>query len=285
MIYDEDQPNELNDLNDDLFDDNEVRGQEIEDRENENELENENDIDIESQNENELVDENDSNTDNRFPEEENKSWIHLFCSKEGNTFFAEVSEDFLKKKINLIGIKYEPYISIILSKEPPQEPSMSGDNADHIFKLNECYGLIHRRFIYSQEGLALMREKYLNEEFGHCPRILCEKQFLLPVGLSDDLKFSRVKVYCPLCEEVYNPNRRIYNDLDGAYFGTSFPNFFLSAYPDLNPRLKRLKHYIPKIFGFKIVGHRGSKYYSDNKQQLKVNLEKLGIKVNHVNLY
>lgn len=286
MLYEEDQNNEINDLNDeDLIDENELKRQFGEERENENELDNENNIEIESQNENEQIDENDSNSDNRFPEEVKKTWIHLYCDREGYNFLAEVSEDFLKKKINLIGIKYEPFISTIMSNETPQELSINGENFEQIQKINECYGLIHRRFIYTPEGLALMREKYLNEEFGHCPRILCEKQFLLPVGLSDDLKYSRVKVYCPLCEEVYNPNRRIYNDLDGAFFGTSFPNFFLTAYPDLNPRLKRVKNYIPKIFGFKIVGHKGSKYYSHDKNVLKNNLEKLGVKVSHVNLY
>lgn len=285
MTDDEDQPNEINDLNDEeLLDENEPQ---IRDNENEgeNEIENENEIDIESQNENEPIDENDSNTDNRFPEEIEGSWIKWFCEKEGNNFLVEISEEFLLKKSNLIGIKYEPYLSTILSKEAPQEPSVNEENGEHLQQVKECYGLIHKRFIQSPEGLALMREKYLNEDFGHCPRIMCEKQFLLPVGLSDDLKFSRVKVYCPLCEEVYNPNRRVYNDLDGAYFGTGFPNFFLLAYPDLNPRLKKLKHYVPKVFGFKLVGHRGSKYYNDDKEKTKENLKRIGLKLENIYLH
>ncbi len=39
-----------------------------------------------------------------------------------------------------------------------------------------------------------MREKYLMGVFGHCPRIDCEKQNLLPIGTSNNLKISRVKV-------------------------------------------------------------------------------------------
>jgi casein kinase II subunit beta len=48
--------------------------------------------------------------------------------------------------------------------------------------------------LISDIGLALVREKYLNSVYGQCPRILCDKQMLLPIGLSEELKYSRVKV-------------------------------------------------------------------------------------------
>jgi len=43
-------------------------------------------------------------------------------------------------------------------------------------------------------GLAIMREKYLLGRFGVCPRVLCERQNALPVGMSEELRTSRVKV-------------------------------------------------------------------------------------------
>jgi casein kinase II subunit beta len=42
--------------------------------------------------------------------------------------------------------------------------------------------------------MSKMKEKYLNGEFGACPRVLCERQKLLPLGMSDSLRISRVKV-------------------------------------------------------------------------------------------
>ncbi len=39
-----------------------------------------------------------------------------------------------------------------------------------------------------------MRAKYLNGVFGACPRVLCDRQLVLPVGMSEDLSISRVKV-------------------------------------------------------------------------------------------
>lgn len=58
----------------------------------------------------------------------------------------------------------------------------------------DLYGLIHGRFILSPRGLAMMREKFLLGTFGSCQRVLCERQLVLPIGLSEELSTSRVKV-------------------------------------------------------------------------------------------
>ena len=39
-----------------------------------------------------------------------------------------------------------------------------------------------------------MREKFLLGKFGVCPRVLCERQAVLPIGMSEELRTSRVKV-------------------------------------------------------------------------------------------
>ena len=43
-------------------------------------------------------------------------------------------------------------------------------------------------------GLAKMYQKFVSGTYGYCPRALCDRQKVLPVGLSDDLRTSRVKV-------------------------------------------------------------------------------------------
>jgi casein kinase II subunit beta len=108
----------------------------------------------------------------------------------------------------------------------------------------------------------------LGNVFGYCPRALCDKQKVLPVGLSDTLKTSRFKVFCPRCEEVYLPKFRNIN-IDGAYFGTSFPHAFLKHYPEAIILPPKVFFYEPKIFGFKIAGKRGSKLFTPPQGTIK----------------
>ena len=145
------------------------------------------------------IDENDSESDHRFPYVEEGGWIHWFCKLEGNEFFVEIDEDFIKNKANLIGIKCKDYLKKLLSPNAPSDNSVNEDLEEELQGIKEVYGLIHKRFITTSKGLALMREKYLNGVFGRCPRVVCDKQVLIPVGLSEDTKYSKVQVYCPIC--------------------------------------------------------------------------------------
>lgn len=137
----------------------------------------------------------------------------------------------------------------------------------------DLYGVIHARYILSPHGLNKMREKFLQGAFGTCPRVLCERQHVLPIGVSEELSTSRVKVYCPRCVDVYLPRQKQL-DIDGAYFGASFPHVFLKVriLPSLsstqlfvsqqhfNDTVMPTPRFIPKIYGFKIFGMRGSRY-------------------------
>ena len=92
----------------------------------------------------------------------------------------------------------------------------------------DLYGLIHARFILTPRGLVQMKEKYMlsaegppekkSGAFSYCPRVLCERHNVLPIGVSEELSTSRVKVYCPRCQDVYIPRQKQL-DIDGAYFG------------------------------------------------------------------
>jgi len=47
--------------------------------------------------------------------------------------------------------------------------------------------------------------------------------------MSEELRTSRVKIYCPRCEDVYIPKKKC-QDVDGAYFGCSFPHVILAVH-------------------------------------------------------
>ena len=115
-----------------------------------------------------------------------------------------------------------------------------------------------------------MYHKFLSGLYGKCPRALCDKQKVLPIGFSDSLKVSRFKIYCPRCCEVYAPKFRTVT-IDGAFFGSNFPHHFLTHYKTAIILPPKIYHYEPKIKGFKIVGKRGSKFYDPPKGNIEYN--------------
>lgn len=78
-------------------------------------------------------------------------------------------------------------------------------------------------------------EKYKKADFGRCPRVLCQSQPLLPVGLTDAPYEKSVKLFCGRCEDIYSPKSSRHGSIDGAYFGTSFPHLLFLVYPTLIP--------------------------------------------------
>ena len=89
---------------------------------------------------------------------EEGGWIHWFCKLEGNEFFVEIDEDFIRNKLNLIGIKCKSYLPKLLSPNAPVETSVNEELEEELQGIKEVYGLIHKRFITTSKGLALMRE-------------------------------------------------------------------------------------------------------------------------------
>lgn len=71
---------------------------------------------------------------------------------------------------------------------------------------------------------------------------------------------------------MYVPKFRSVN-IDGAFFGTSFPHHFLKHYKQAVILPPKIYHYEPKIYGFKMVGKRGSKYYDPPMGNIKYNYD------------
>ncbi|XLR50605.1 hypothetical protein S83_001277 [Arachis hypogaea] len=185
------------------------------------------------------------------------SWISWFCNLRGNEFFCEVDDDYIQDDFNLCGLSsqvpyYDYALDLILDVESSHGDMFTEEQNELIESAAEMlYGLIHVRYVLTSKGMAAMLDKYKNYDFGRCPRVYCSGQPCLPVGQSDIPRSSTVKIYCPRCEDLYYPRSKYQGNIDGAYFGTTFPHLFLMTYGQLKPQ-KPSQSYVPRVFGFKL---------------------------------
>lgn len=218
----------------------------------------------------------------RPPDVQMGSWVSWFCSMKGNEFFCEVDEDYIQDDFNLSGLSsqvpyYDYALELILDADAEQDEILTEAQQAAVEAAAEAlYGLIHARFVLTSRGLAAMADKYRSCDFGRCPRVLCNGQPCLPVGLSDTPRQSTVKLFCPRCEDAYYPRSKHHGNIDGAYFGTTFPHLFLLTYPTLKPQ-KPPEKYVPRVFGFKIspLAH-GNNHGADGKAKAAVDGSKKG---------
>jgi len=223
-------------------------------------------------NKDEESEESSAEEDSLLSSEEETSWISWFCSLRGNEFFVEVDEEYIQDDFNLTGLNsmvpnYEYALDMILDVEP-EEP-LTEEQQEVVESAAEMlYGLIHARYIITTRGLSHMMEKYAAVDFGRCPRVFCQGQPVIPVGQSDISRTNTVKLFCPRCLDIYYPKYSRHCNIDGAYFGTSFPHLLLATFPEIVPQ-KPTNTYVPRIYGFKI--HKSSAILNYNNAQQLIN--------------
>jgi casein kinase II subunit beta len=178
-------------------------------------------------------------------------WIQRFLRSPCNNYLADVPVSFISESLHriwLIEDTERPFPKEgfkLLCHDSNQSSAIIEETAE-IF-----YYLSHAKYISTKDGMNAMKKKYDSRVFGTCPRVHCDHQPLLPVGLHDAPAKSYVKCFCPKCRDIYHPNSPTSATLDGAAFGASFPHLFLHNYLEVCPQ-KPQNAYIPRIGGFKL---------------------------------
>lgn len=177
-------------------------------------------------------------------------WVDWFISQKENKCFCKIDTAFMNDHFNLYGLRaklsnFREAIHTIRSEFDPNE-----EEEDHSEAI-KLYGLLHARYIITVEGMAKMYKKYSAGDFQRCPRVLCNGTECLPYGCSEIENEGTLKFYCPNCGDVYEPERSIYRNIDGAYFGPSWVHIFTQQYSDITPPTDPVK-YVPRVFGFKV---------------------------------
>eukprot|EP00055_Hartaetosiga_balthica_P002608 m.4586 g.4586 ORF g.4586 m.4586 type:complete len:236 (+) comp2258_c0_seq1:80-787(+) len=194
--------------------------------------------------------------DSSITSSEEISWVAWFCSLRGNEYFCEVDEPYIQDKFNLTGLSdvvphFRHALDMILDFEHEDElPEDQIQDVEHSAEV--LYGLIHARFILTNSGLQKMLDKFWAGDFGSCPRVLCEGQATVPIGLSDVPGEATVKLFCPRCNDIYVPKLSRHQHTDGVYFGTSFPHMLFAVHPEFRPAPKPNSKFEPRIYGFKL---------------------------------
>jgi hypothetical protein len=169
-------------------------------------------------------------------------WMRAFISE--HPWLCAVDEIYLNDNFNFFGLSsivenYNEALDVIRghTTEPPPDLQQQSET---------LYGLIHARFLLTFPGVKEMHPKYEKKIFGTCPRVSCNHERLLPIGLSPNPGEGFVKTYCPCCQEVYETDL----ELDGACFGPCFP--LLYAQMDQNPHPARTEAVPMTYFGVRI---------------------------------
>ena len=159
---------------------------------------------------------------------------------------------------------YEYALDMVLDVEMPMEDSLTDEQQEIVESAAEMlYGLIHARYIVTNRGMHAMFEKYRTAAFGRCPQVFCQGQPVLPVGLSDLPRNYTVNVFCPRCHGLFFPKSTRQANIDGAYFGTTFPHLYLITHPEMIPS-KPTQTYVPRVYGFKV--NETSLFYQNHEE-------------------
>ena len=179
-----------------------------------------------------------------------KTWLSEFLEQPSSKYFVRIDQSYLTDSFNAFGLKqkmsmYQEAFDLISSNRVRK----GADSQVVARQASVLYGMIHQRFLLTEEGISAMHKKYNNGVFPKCPRVYCKSVSCLPFGVSDQPGEYTMKLYCPYCNDVYNMKDPVFANVDGAYFGPSYIHLYLQKYP---VAVKRHRHYVPNIFGFKL---------------------------------
>ncbi|KAL7719232.1 Casein kinase II subunit beta [Entamoeba marina] len=179
-------------------------------------------------------------------------YVAAFVKDKKHKYYAEISKDYIEDSFNLTGLSrkihhFKEGLMIIQGKKGAWSQE---DRKLYEEVAKDLLGMIHARYIVTEEGMSKMKEKYRKKDFGCCSRYYCNNKALLPIGSTDNHGCDTVKLYCPSCKHVYNPPQE-FVDIDAADFGTTFAHYFLLTHSKYNHRSSK-KQYKPCIFGFSL---------------------------------
>ena len=179
------------------------------------------------------------------------SWVDWLLSQKLYRCFCKIDMSYISDSFNCYGLRQKvPRFreALTMIKGDYEET----DDEDLIDQATRLYGLLHVRFITTVNGMQKMQAKYQSGAFQRCPRFLCNGCECLPYGCSEVEGEGSLKMFCPNCGDVYDPDSPDLNKIDGAYFGPSWVHIFMQQHSEVVPHSPP-RVYVPRVFGFKLT--------------------------------
>lgn len=153
-------------------------------------------------------------------------WINNFVYKRN--WLVIIDDQYLYDNFNFFGIDihvngYKSIVNYLRGQFCEFPPSMTQNELNK--ETEKLYSLLHSRYIMTSTGCKKILQKYESGVYGECPRVGCNQQHLLPIGITCVYGDQSVKTYCPCCKEIYETD----SEIDGASFGPSFPHFLIQT--------------------------------------------------------
>lgn len=158
-----------------------------------------------------------------------KSFRAMYMDTSPNSWLVEIDDYYLQSSVSYYGLNaYVDHCSRASMIIKGRSFDTSEYSQSRLESLAEScrllYGLLHQRFISTEDGTRKLFEKYQRGIYGRCPRTACKNKHLIPMGFDIEPNKGKVKLWCPQCHDIYNPPSHIH--IDGAFFGPDLPIMF-----------------------------------------------------------
>jgi casein kinase II subunit beta len=150
-----------------------------------------------------------------------------FIDISPRSWLIEIDDYFLQSSVSYYNLhKLVPHFNRavdIVKGEPIEISSLTRAQIDRVGQsVQRLYGLLHQRFVITDDGARKLQRKVSTGIYGLCPRIVCRGARLVPYGTTAEPDQDRVKCWCPKCHDLYEST----SDVDAAFFGPDVPGMY-----------------------------------------------------------
>ena len=151
----------------------------------------------------------------------------LYIDSGPRSWLVEIDDYYLQSSVSYYGLnQFVPDYSKVSQIIKGRRVDTSNMSKEQVKQLaDSCrmlYGLLHQRYVCSEDGINKLYNKFQRGIYGKCPRIACNRRNLIPMGFNLEPNQDTVKLWCPSCHDIYKTDKNI----DGAFFGPDLPIIF-----------------------------------------------------------